>query len=241
MENDVNLINQLMKLGERIDELKSLTTLTSSSASASSWSPNGVSPTPSLISLDGVYFEEEIANANEENENVEFPHKTQISISARIGEPKKETHQTVENCNEQNGKLSPTRVYFSRQNSILRIPIPPSRGLRSKTIADPHNQCGPHIVSILKRGGSSVCEASSSDDTSSCLSNASEYSRGQGWYTKKAGRDFLKCGSIAGKKHANDKESISTPCHISQGSCDSGVHHLNNSVDLFDGEDLIFV
>lgn len=259
MENDVNLMRQLMALGERIEELKMLTIFAFSPSVSSSSSPNGISPTSSMISLDGVCCD---INENDED-NDETIMEIQPSPKPSVPEtrtPDEETESGVDgddvepreelNCVTVNG-ISP-RVYFSRQNSILRIPIPPSRGFRSKTIGDLQQHAIAGVGGVIKRGHSTACETScSSDDAASCASHVSE-SRGAGWYArKKAGRDLAKSGSmlsskkqllkVGGFEGRRSPASVSPPYHASQGSCDSGVHHLNNSVDLLDGEDLIYV
>lgn len=273
MENDVNLMRQLMALGERIEELKALTLFAVSTSTSFSSSPHGISPTLSMISLDGVCCEEPVEHDENGNEQTviasyEFPNPKSGSMSGVVSktdnghddEPESGVDGEDGDLREEptrvtvNGAVScAPRVYFSRQNSILRIPIPPSRGFRSKTVADIQQHAIPDGVGgIVKRGHSIACETSSSDDAASCASHTLEKPRGAGWYArKKAGRDLVKSESILSSKRQNMRSngkganasatSIAPPYHASQSSCDSGVHHLNSSVDLLDEENLIYV
>lgn len=113
MENDVHLLQRLVALGETIQELKTPSTNTSTNTTKS-YRPRSLPRTSSETSLSSSYGEDE-----DEWKPLENGGNFSKSMSAV-------TQLYVDDDDDDiDDEPKPEIQYFSRKNSVLRIPIPP--------------------------------------------------------------------------------------------------------------------
>lgn len=237
MESDVSLTHQLITLGERIEELKLLST---ADPSPTPRSPLGLSSASSMITLDGI--DEEDLKTIDDDAGVTLLTVAPLagSFSDDDGDGEDDDEVPSQDSSDDVLYAIPQKEYFSRQNSILRIPIPPSRRRTPRTSSSSdHRPC----ASIIKRAsnGSASTTSSSDDGVSSGMSSVS--SSFMGWYTRKRSttNNVDRVRVVSAGSMPSTSYDLSGSHHKSQGSCDSGIHQLNNSLEVLDKEEMVYV
>ncbi|KAE9554278.1 hypothetical protein FO519_002512 [Halicephalobus sp. NKZ332] len=196
METDVELLQKLVTLGETIQELKT----PQSAPPKTSYRPRGLNRTNSETSLSSSFGEEEDDWRPLDCGGESFSH----SMSAI-------TRLYVED--EEEDEPRPNVQYFSRKNSVLRIPIPPrssNRILSNRKIQIRPSQlrkAPPRLLSSEDSGNSSSSDTTSPQQHSP-VSDSSISSSASG---------NLSCG-LYGIQEASTKAS-----RRSNSSVDSGI------------------
>uniref|UniRef100_A0AC35F8Z3 Uncharacterized protein n=1 Tax=Panagrolaimus sp. PS1159 TaxID=55785 RepID=A0AC35F8Z3_9BILA len=177
MENDVSLLQKLVALGETIQELKSSPSNNSNNNNKPStttnvppikpiYRPRSLHRTSSETSLSSSYADEE----DDDFHPLESGENTFSKSMSAITHLYVDNKSSIDGGEDEDDEIQPNVQYFSRKNSVLRIPIPPRSSNRmlgnsKKALRRPsqllRQQCPPRLLNSSEDSGHS----SSSDST----------------------------------------------------------------------------
>jgi hypothetical protein len=174
MENDVSLLQKLVALGETIQELKSSPSNSNNNKPSTTtnvptkpiYRPRSLHRTSSETSLSSSYADEEDDDFHPLESGENTFSKSMSAITRLYVDNKSSIDGGAE---DEDDEIQPNVQYFSRKNSVLRIPIPPRSSNRmlgnsKRALRRPSQllrQCPPRLLNSSEDSGHS----SSSDST----------------------------------------------------------------------------
>uniref|UniRef100_A0A914Y742 Uncharacterized protein n=1 Tax=Panagrolaimus superbus TaxID=310955 RepID=A0A914Y742_9BILA len=254
MENDVSLLQKLVALGETIQELKTnpsnnnnnninksqpATVPPRTTTTTTTYRPRSLHRTASETSLSSSYADEE----DDDFHPLEAGETFSQSMSAI-------TRLYVDNNNkcmdgDEDDEIQPNVQYFSRKNSVLRIPIPPRSsnrmlGTSKRALRRPSQllrQCPPRLLSSEDSGHSSSSSDSTTpplqpspkgfnDGTSTVSSTMSSTSSSSSSSTRHPLYDIQECGGGGIKSSRRSNTSVDSGIRDSANS--SPTHFVTN-------------